>query len=106
MQNLGAIQVEVTPQDYEEIDREVPPGSIAGDRYGPEQMAMLDSEKVRSPGSRRTYRAAINGDIASMRPTGLMGPMAPLISPISRVGPIRIRPHAAHHPAILDVPDP
>jgi hypothetical protein len=45
MQNLGAIQVEVTPQDYEEIDREVPPGSIAGDRYGPEQMAMLDSEK-------------------------------------------------------------
>jgi aryl-alcohol dehydrogenase-like predicted oxidoreductase len=42
---LGALQVELTPQDYEEIDREVPAGSIAGDRYAPEHMAMLDSER-------------------------------------------------------------
>ena len=42
---LGALQVELTPRDYEEIDREVPPGSIAGDRYAPEHMAMLDSER-------------------------------------------------------------
>jgi aryl-alcohol dehydrogenase-like predicted oxidoreductase len=42
---VGALQVELTPQDYEEIDREVPAGSIAGDRYAPEHMAMLDSER-------------------------------------------------------------
>ena len=42
---LGALQVELTAQDYDKIDREVPPGSIAGDRYAPEHMAMLDSER-------------------------------------------------------------
>jgi len=42
---LGALQVELTPQDYEEIDREVPIGSIAGDRYPAEGMKALDSER-------------------------------------------------------------
>jgi aryl-alcohol dehydrogenase-like predicted oxidoreductase len=42
---LGALHVELTPQDYEEIDREVPAGSIAGDRYPAEGMATLDSER-------------------------------------------------------------
>jgi diketogulonate reductase-like aldo/keto reductase len=42
---LGALQVELTLQDYEEIDGEVPAGSIAGDRYAPGHMAMLDSDR-------------------------------------------------------------
>jgi aryl-alcohol dehydrogenase-like predicted oxidoreductase len=41
---LRATSVQLSPSDLAEIDQAVPPGSIAGERYGEEQMAILDSE--------------------------------------------------------------
>jgi aryl-alcohol dehydrogenase-like predicted oxidoreductase len=31
--NVGALDVELTPDDLEQLDREFPPGVAAGDRY-------------------------------------------------------------------------
>ncbi|HXL25182.1 MAG TPA: aldo/keto reductase [Chthoniobacterales bacterium] len=42
---LRATSVKLSPIDLAEIDQAVPPGSVAGDRYLAEQMAMLDSER-------------------------------------------------------------
>ena len=42
---LGALKVKLTPEDIEAIERAVPPGAAAGERYAPAQMAMLDSER-------------------------------------------------------------
>jgi len=42
---LPAAAVELTPEDLAAISQAIPPGSIAGDRYAPEQMAHLDSEQ-------------------------------------------------------------
>ncbi|WP_372399967.1 aldo/keto reductase [Azospirillum sp. HJ39] len=42
---LGALDVDLTPEDLAAIERAVPPGAAAGDRYAPQQMAMLDSER-------------------------------------------------------------
>ncbi len=42
---LGAVDVEFTQQDLEAIERAVPRGSAAGDRYHAPQMASLDSER-------------------------------------------------------------
>ena len=42
---LGATGVSLTPQDLERLDRSVPAGSVAGDRYAPAQMVSLDSER-------------------------------------------------------------
>ncbi|ALG74190.1 aldo/keto reductase [Azospirillum thiophilum] len=42
---LGALDVDLTPDDLAAIERAVPPGAAAGDRYDPKQMAMLDSER-------------------------------------------------------------
>jgi pyridoxine 4-dehydrogenase len=42
---LGALEVEFTPDDIARIERTIPPGSAAGDRYNREQMAVLDSER-------------------------------------------------------------
>jgi aryl-alcohol dehydrogenase-like predicted oxidoreductase len=42
---LDALQVELSPDDLAAIERAVPPGSAAGDRYAPAQMVMLDSER-------------------------------------------------------------
>lgn len=42
---LGALDVDFTPDDLAAIERAVPPGAAAGDRYDPKQMAMLDSER-------------------------------------------------------------
>jgi aryl-alcohol dehydrogenase-like predicted oxidoreductase len=42
---LRATSVKLLPSDLAEIDQAVPPGSVAGDRYGAEQMTMLDSER-------------------------------------------------------------
>ena len=44
---LGALTVALTPQDLAEIERAVPKGAAAGDRYDPAHMAQLDSEKAR-----------------------------------------------------------
>jgi hypothetical protein len=38
--------VELTAEDLERIERTVPPGAAAGDRYPEPQMAHLDSEKA------------------------------------------------------------
>lgn len=42
---LGAIDVHLSAEDIASIERAVPYGSVAGDRYAPQQMAHLDSEK-------------------------------------------------------------
>ncbi|CAO3410519.1 aldo/keto reductase [Azospirillum largimobile] len=44
-ESLGALDVDLTPDDLAAIERAVPPGAAAGDRYAPQQMAMLDSER-------------------------------------------------------------
>lgn len=42
---LRALDVELTPQDLAEIERAVPSGAVAGERYDAAQMALLDSER-------------------------------------------------------------
>jgi aryl-alcohol dehydrogenase-like predicted oxidoreductase len=42
---LGAIDITLTPRELELIDAAVPAEAVAGARYAPEQMAMLDSER-------------------------------------------------------------
>lgn len=39
---LGALDVEITPEDEARIDAAIPPGSIAGGRYGEHQMRQVD----------------------------------------------------------------
>jgi aryl-alcohol dehydrogenase-like predicted oxidoreductase len=46
-ESLGALETRLTSADLEAIDRAVPSGAVAGDRYDPGQMAMLDSERGR-----------------------------------------------------------
>jgi aryl-alcohol dehydrogenase-like predicted oxidoreductase len=43
---LGALDVTLTPADLAAIERVVPKGAAAGERYTAEQMAMLDSERA------------------------------------------------------------
>ena len=45
---LGALDVELTPEDLARLEKAVPPDAAAGDRYDAGQMAMLDSERARS----------------------------------------------------------
>ena len=42
---LGALEMELRPDDLERIEETVPPDAAAGDRYGAPQMADLDSER-------------------------------------------------------------
>jgi aryl-alcohol dehydrogenase-like predicted oxidoreductase len=42
---LGAPAVELTDEDFARIERAIPPGAAAGDRYAEPQMAQLDSER-------------------------------------------------------------
>lgn len=42
---LGALAVELGADDLARIERAVPAGAVAGDRYDPRSMAMLDSER-------------------------------------------------------------
>jgi aryl-alcohol dehydrogenase-like predicted oxidoreductase len=42
---LGALKLELSPEDLERIEQAIPPGAAAGDRYGAPQMADLDSER-------------------------------------------------------------
>ena len=44
-ESLGALNVDLTAGDLEAIERAVPPGAAAGQRYAEQQMAMLDSER-------------------------------------------------------------
>jgi aryl-alcohol dehydrogenase-like predicted oxidoreductase len=43
---LGALDVTLTPDDVARIERAVPLGAVAGDRYAPHGMATLDSERA------------------------------------------------------------
>jgi pyridoxine 4-dehydrogenase len=43
-ESLGALQLNLSQADLARIDAAVPPGSAAGERYNPAQMAHLDSE--------------------------------------------------------------
>lgn len=45
---LGALDVTLTENDLAQIERAVPPGAAAGERYHPSQMATLDSERSRA----------------------------------------------------------
>lgn len=42
---LGALNVTLTPEELKRVDAAAPPEAVAGTRYAPEQMAMLDSER-------------------------------------------------------------
>jgi aryl-alcohol dehydrogenase-like predicted oxidoreductase len=42
---LGALELELSPQDLERIEQAIPSDAAAGDRYGAPQMADLDSER-------------------------------------------------------------
>ena len=42
---LGALEVELTADDVAAIERAMPQGAVAGDRYDARQMAILDSER-------------------------------------------------------------
>lgn len=42
---LGALDVTLSPDEMERIERAVPPGAAAGERYAPHGMATLDSER-------------------------------------------------------------
>ena len=44
-ESLGALDIVLTPGELARIDAAVPIGAVAGTRYAPEQMAMLDSER-------------------------------------------------------------
>ncbi len=45
---LGALDLALTAEEIAQIEAAAPPGAVAGDRYGADQMAMLDSERRRS----------------------------------------------------------
>jgi len=42
---LGALQVNLTQEEIDTIETAIPASLVAGTRYGPQQMAMLDSER-------------------------------------------------------------
>ncbi|HUA50160.1 MAG TPA: aldo/keto reductase [Solirubrobacteraceae bacterium] len=42
---LGALELELTPEDLDRVAQAIPPDAAAGDRYGAPQMADLDSER-------------------------------------------------------------
>ncbi len=45
MEALRSLNIPLTPNEIAEIEKVIPSGSAAGDRYVPQQMAILDSEK-------------------------------------------------------------
>ena len=46
---LGALDVTLSPADLARIEAAIPADAVAGDRYHPQQMALLDSERPRTP---------------------------------------------------------
>jgi aryl-alcohol dehydrogenase-like predicted oxidoreductase len=44
-ESLGALDVELSPEDFAHIEEAVPASEVAGSRYGEPQMRMLDSER-------------------------------------------------------------
>jgi aryl-alcohol dehydrogenase-like predicted oxidoreductase len=45
---LGALDLELTPEDFAAVEAAVPAEAVAGTRYDAQQMAMLDSERGRA----------------------------------------------------------
>jgi pyridoxine 4-dehydrogenase len=45
---LGALDIELSPSDVEQIERAVPPDTVAGTRYNAYLMSQLDSENTGS----------------------------------------------------------
>jgi aryl-alcohol dehydrogenase-like predicted oxidoreductase len=43
---LGALDVELTAEELMRLEEAVPPDAVAGERYNPQQMALLDSERT------------------------------------------------------------
>ena len=43
---LGALDVALAPEELARIEQAVPPDAVRGERYAPEQMVMLDSERM------------------------------------------------------------
>lgn len=43
---LGALDLHLAAADLARVEAAVPPGAVAGERYGADQMVMLDSERV------------------------------------------------------------
>jgi hypothetical protein len=43
---VDALELELNEEDFAAIERAVPPGAAAGERYDERQMAMLDSERA------------------------------------------------------------
>jgi aryl-alcohol dehydrogenase-like predicted oxidoreductase len=41
---LGALEVQLTPEDFQEMESVIPPDAVRGTRYRVEQMHTLDSE--------------------------------------------------------------
>ncbi len=44
-ESLGALEVDLSPEDLARIEEALPVSAVAGTRYGAEQMRMLDSER-------------------------------------------------------------
>jgi hypothetical protein len=44
-ESIQALDLVLTPHDIAELDAAIPPGSVAGTRYGEDQMRWLDSEQ-------------------------------------------------------------
>jgi len=42
---LGTLKLSLTPNDFAEIERAIPEGAVAGERYAPQQLATMDSER-------------------------------------------------------------
>jgi aryl-alcohol dehydrogenase-like predicted oxidoreductase len=51
---VAALELELSEDDLAAIERVVPPGAAAGERYDERQMAMLDSERSRATSSERS----------------------------------------------------
>jgi aryl-alcohol dehydrogenase-like predicted oxidoreductase len=50
---LEALKVSLSAEAHAALEREIPARSVAGDRYAPEQMAALDSERPAAKGARK-----------------------------------------------------
>jgi aryl-alcohol dehydrogenase-like predicted oxidoreductase len=42
---LGAFDLDLTAGELAQLEEAVPTGAVAGERYNPQQMALLDSER-------------------------------------------------------------
>ena len=45
-ESLGAMQIQLTPEDVRRIAEALPPAAVAGTRYDEHQMRALDSERA------------------------------------------------------------